>query len=606
MRTIEEWRDNIRHAIGRSELLEAYDLAERALAEYPDDPHLRWAAVLVLARSGATRQARDRYNRFKMNEVTNGDHAFLTDLASLDARIAKDEALQENGHRRKTMLQRAADLYEAIFRRSGDYYPGVNAASLALLCGDPSRAESLAREVLKVCGDQTPTSREEYYVRASQAEAHLVLGEVEAARTALRAAANSSDRDFSAVATTRRQLRRVCEARRIKTEVLDTLLNPAVIHYAGHLIGARFPQSRESDVAGQIEAALKNHNVGFGYGSLASGADILFAEALVDRGAELNITLPFELEEFKRVSVAPAGEQWLVRFDTCLKQAKRITFATTDQYLRDNTLFAYASRIAMGLARLRARFLDATPLQLVVWDGAPDRVSHANYGTGLDAATWRKFGLSGEIISPVAQISDNSSKGTARRHRRRVSRKPARREIRAMLFGDIKWFSHLTEAQIPVFTRTVLGRFARVIDRHRRKILNRNTWGDGLKILIADIETAARCAIELQEEMKSFDPVRHGLPDYLALRLGGHIGPIYRLRDPVVKKMSFTGAHVTRAARIEPVTPEGAVYVTEAFAAELTMLPKSDFTCEYVGQIVAPKDYGTMPLYSLRRWRGTD
>ena len=43
--------------------MEAYDLAERALAEYPDDPRLRWAAVLILACSGATRQVRDRYNR---------------------------------------------------------------------------------------------------------------------------------------------------------------------------------------------------------------------------------------------------------------------------------------------------------------------------------------------------------------------------------------------------------------------------------------------------------------------------------------------------------------------------------------------------------------
>jgi hypothetical protein len=41
--------------------------------------------------------------------------------------------------------------------------------------------------------------------------------------------------------------------------------------------------------------------------------------------------------------------------------------------------------------------------------------------------------------------------------------------------------------------------------------------------------------------------------------------------------------------------------VTEAFAAALTMMPQYEFACEYVGQISAPKDYGTMRLYSLRR-----
>ena len=389
-------------------MLEAYDLAERALAEHPDDSHLRWAAVLVLARSGATRQARERYNRFKLSEVTGSDHAFLTDVASLDARIAKDEALQETGHRSKAMLQHAAELYETIFRRGGDYYPGINAATLALLCGDRTRAESIAREVLNGCAP-SPANSEEYYLRATQAEAHLVLGEVDAARNALSAAARAPDRDFSAIATTRRQLRRVCKARGISPDVLEVLSNPAVIHFAGHLPGTRFPESREPEVALRIRAALKEHQVGFGYGSLAAGADILFAEALLEQGAELNVTLPFELEEFKRVSVASAGDQWVARFDTCLKQAKSVTFATTDQYLHDNTLFAYASRIAMGLARLRGRFLDTTPRQIVVWDGALDGGTHARYGTGLDAATWQKFGLSTEIISPAASSSPSSS-----------------------------------------------------------------------------------------------------------------------------------------------------------------------------------------------------
>jgi class 3 adenylate cyclase/tetratricopeptide (TPR) repeat protein len=603
MRPLEQWRDEIQHAIGRGELLEAYDLAEHALAEYPDDPHLRWAAVLVLARSGATQQARSRYNRFKLNEIVDSraNDSFLTDVASLDARIAKDEALEETGHQRKAMLARAAELYATIFQRSDDYYPGINAATLYLLCGELPRAESLARKVLEVCAANTWRGRDEYYASASEAEAHLILRDLDAARQALGAAARTATLDFSAVATTRRQLRRVCEARGLATDVLDLLSNPSVIHYAGHLIGARFPESREADVSLQIKAALERHDVGFSYGSLASGADILFAEALLDRGAELNIVLPFELEEFKRVSVAPAGAQWPARFDDCLKRARSLTFATTDQYLRDESLFAYASRMAMGLARLRARFLDTTPRQLVVWDGARQHRPHADNGTVLDATVWRRFGLPGEIIPPVGGSSSAVVTTGARRQGQPIRKKSARREIRAMLFGDIKWFSHLSEAQIPEFTRAVLGRFARVIDRHRRQVLYRNTWGDGLKVFTTDVETAARCAIELQEEMKSFDPASHGLPDYIALRLGGHVGPIYKMRDPVLKRMSFTGAHVTRAARIEPITPEGAIYVTEAFAAALTMTPRSKFSCEYVGQIAAPKDYGTMRLYSLKR-----
>ena len=79
---------------------------------------------------------------------------------------------------------------------------------------------------------------------------------------------------------------------------------------------------------------------------------------------------------------------------------------------------------------------------------------------------------------------------------------------------------------------------------------------------------------------------------------------MYRLRDPVLKRMCFTGVHVCRAARIEPITPEGSVYATEAFAATLAMIREVQFTCEYVGQVPTAKNYGTMRMYSLRRSRG--
>src|SRR5271156_4639715 len=99
VKPISQWREEIRDAMGRGEVLQAFDLGERALEDFPDDPVLRWSAVLALARAGATRQARTRYDRFKLGDLIAdrpGD-AFLTDVAALDARIAKDEALRETG-----------------------------------------------------------------------------------------------------------------------------------------------------------------------------------------------------------------------------------------------------------------------------------------------------------------------------------------------------------------------------------------------------------------------------------------------------------------------------------------------------------------------------
>lgn len=49
---ISAWIAEIQQANSRGELLQAFDLAERGLEEFPDDAALRYNAVLALARVG--------------------------------------------------------------------------------------------------------------------------------------------------------------------------------------------------------------------------------------------------------------------------------------------------------------------------------------------------------------------------------------------------------------------------------------------------------------------------------------------------------------------------------------------------------------------------
>ena len=151
--------------------------------------------------------------------------------------------------------------------------------------------------------------------------------------------------------------------------MLASLAAPSVIHFPGHTNRPAVSRRGGGIGAERIGKHCSVTNVGFGYGSLAAGADILFAEELIRRKAEVNLAMPFDIEEFKRVSVAYAGEGWLRRFDDCLRAAQSITYATTDEYLGDDSLFGYASRMAMGLASLRARFLDTPARQIAIWDG---------------------------------------------------------------------------------------------------------------------------------------------------------------------------------------------------------------------------------------------
>ena len=75
---------------------------------------------------------------------------------------------------------------------------------------------------------------------------------------------------------------------------------------------------------------------------------------------------------------------------------------------------------------------------------------------------------------------------------------------------------------------------------------------------------------------------------------------MFPIHDPVLDEPAFMGSHVSRTARIEPVTPPGAVYVTEAFAAALVLDEQTRFTCDYVGHMPLAKDYGSLRMYRLR------
>lgn len=238
--------------------------------------------------------------------------------------------------------------------------------------------------------------------------------------------------------------------------------------------------------------------------------------------------------------------------------------------------------MGLGLAILRARNLGARVTQLVV-HGQPGE--HAD---GRDEWLERR-----EFVlwpTETAAARRNSVPASAAMLPERV--------VRAMLFGDVKGFSKLAEAQIPPFLEHVMGTLAGALAPYESAIEWRNTWGDGLYVVIGDARAAAHCALDLQSALAATDLRAAGLPETLGLRLGAHAGPVFHLRDPVLDRPVFFGTHVTRTARIEPVTPPGGVYVTEEFAAALA-LDDPGLECEYVGRVPAAKGYGTMRMYHL-------
>jgi class 3 adenylate cyclase len=174
-------------------------------------------------------------------------------------------------------------------------------------------------------------------------------------------------------------------------------------------------------------------------------------------------------------------------------------------------------------------------------------------------------------------------------------------QITALLFADAVGFSRLAEEEIPYFVHQFLGKIAVLLATTPHAPVLRATWGDGLYFVFESVESAGSFALDLNELVANTDWSKLGLPSQLGLRIALHAGPTYRCVDPVSGQANYTGTHVSRAARIEPITPPNQVYASQSFVALAAADSVEGFEWDYVGVIPLAKNYGTAPMYHLRR-----
>ena len=155
------------------------------------------------------------------------------------------------------------------------------------------------------------------------------------------------------------------------------------LHYAGHIISSddsgRFPKSNLKNVQNAIEDVLNKCQSAKVYGSLAAGADILFAESFVKQGAELHIVLPFDKERFIELSVINSGKQWLEKFNQLLDKASSLTQIyhidglnnEANAGFNEELSFALCTEIAIGLGLAQMTMDETNSIQasqLTLWD----------------------------------------------------------------------------------------------------------------------------------------------------------------------------------------------------------------------------------------------
>lgn len=590
--TVEKAWADAKAQLGRGEYLRAHDLAAHAREKWPDNEGLKHVAVLALARMGATGLAWQRFEELGLAEVQSEE------ILSLCARLHKDSALADPQRPAVDALERSIASYRAAYETGRGYYPAINIATLSLMAGRTGNAKRWAETAL--ADARAKLDRDGYYAEATCAESLLLLDRLDEAAAAADRAAAMAGADYAERATTLRQLQLICRWKNQREDMFQGLRPPPVVHFCGHIIAppgaaGRFPAEQEGEVRKALAARFAATPCSHAIGSLAAGADILAAEAALDAGIALDVVMPFERQEFVEISVATAGPEWVARFESCYARARKVHYVTEDAYLGDDDLFGYATEFALGLARLRARWLATELTQIAIWDG---ETGAAGAGTFHDLELGRRLGCRQHVIGVHASRPAPPSRPDPGQP---ATPRELNRVCRTMIFGDLKGFSKLTDSQMPAYVEHVLGAIARVLDRQGDNLIFRNTWGDGLFLVFRDIGAAMSCAFSLQAAISATDHAACGLPASLGLRLGCHYGPVYVTRDPVLDRTNCFGFHVSRAARIEPITPEGSVYVTEQTAAALSLTCPDEYRADYVGLVGLAKGYGEFPMYHLRQ-----
>jgi class 3 adenylate cyclase len=615
------WQQDARlyHTFGRALIsaghpTRAFELVREGLQVHKANPLLHYLSALALARGGNGAKALEQITTLLATPTL--ETSLQVESLSLAGRLAKDRYTRTHTPElRQQYAHDAAAYYAQAQRLSNASFPSINAATMFLLAGQSQKAQTMARLAMRhaTAERQQPGRAEDYWLLATLGEACLHLGQHAAAVAWYGQAVAHAQGRFGDIASMRRQLALLAEYLDVGAEILALFNVGHVVVFAGHMIDhpsrqtPRFPADTnlEASVRATIAQALTDLDAMVGYSSAACGADLLFAEEMLKCQKELHIVLPFRREDFYATSVdfgLEAMASWRQRFDHVLAQATEVHDATGQAFLGDDTPFAFVNTVTQGLAITRAVHLGVEPYALVVQD--PMALARHG-GTAYFVQSWKARGQRQVVAIDLAALR-SALASPPRMPDNLHFLEPAHpqprlpREIKAMLFGDVKNFSRLGDEQIPAFLLNIFDHVAELVAQNQPPSAFCNTWGDGLFMVFDTVRDCARFALRFLAWLGTVPWETLGFPAETTVRLGLHAGPVYPYMDKILGRQNFFGSHVNRAARIEPVTTPGCAYVSEQFAAYVAVECGDEFVCDYVGVENLAKDYDRCPLYHLR------
>lgn len=605
----------------------ALEISREGLKNWNRDILLRQLKGLALARTGGTEEAQELLTTVwsDLQSQTDVSHFILQETLGTLARLSKDRALAtSDAAQRQRLLHVSCDLYEDAYRRTHGYWTGINVATLARLLGDQPRSERMALRVYEQCLELERAANPEedlYWLLATLGEAALNLKHWDDAEAFYRRAGLLGANRPGDMNSTRQQARLLLESLGRDRRVVDDWLPiPKVGVFSGHMLdqpdrkerlGERFPPRLEQSVKTAIKSWLIENNVRIGFSSAACGGDILFQEAITELGGESYVIIPFEAEEFIASSVSilsnAENERWVQRARDVFRRASRVVRASSTPLAYGSASYDFANQLINGLALIRAGELSTQLIGLAVSDGKP---GDGPGGTASMISRWHAMGIPVSCVDLSDLPADDNTPLRVLKSDPKLPTVTAKigvpapnddSTLMALLFADTKGFSRLSDSEAPLFREHFLGRIAKLAKKYPETIVVRETWGDGLFFAMNSVGVAGKFALELSELMNVTPWSSLGFRDPLQLRIALHAGPVSLGTNPVTDAPSVSGAHVSQAARLEPATPPGEIYASEAFAALTALDGIVEITCHYVEQLSWGKDFGRFPAYIVHK-----
>ncbi|MBE1301747.1 MAG: hypothetical protein GJ680_17805 [Alteromonadaceae bacterium] len=498
---------------------------------------------------------------------------YQTDIEymGLRASLYKSMAFAANSEEEKlSLLTQSQELYYRVYRNNKEqYWHGINTVLVNFVKGDMPWCRNVLHDLDKEIASRMQNGERDYWLTATYAEVKvywfLLTDEMDYldAATELYAEAQLIDNDISKIRSSIKNINLLLE-----TTNQNTLLSHYSALWFPKINVILLPGRMTQDETAQFKAKVEKLNLP----DVPKHINIIAVPSKSNRdllsqmGSQLDHVdwLYLSNEDFNTLE-ADVGK---VKINS--RDDDKFWFLSGRQLATNQTVIDYWSDCFTGLQKLIVR-------QFTHYDVT-------TFGRWIPHEC-ETFTEEFPTLSP-ARVQNESVNG----------------HLKSFLMGDLSGYSKYDDFQVKTFAQKVFGGISKIADKYG-SLIQRDGWGDAFYFVFDDQKECLDCAMEIKDLISQWQREdiheQWKLPAAISMRIAVDTAPLTQITDFIEGKTGYTGTFVSRVARMEPITPIGAVYCGIGCALKAL---ENDFTginFNYMGINSLPKKYGVEHVFKV-------